>query len=174
MIHGRPFWPLVMLCEEDMERIRVLFVCMGNICRSPMAEAVFRSLVVQHGLSDAFEIDSAGTGDWHVGHPPHRGTLAVLRNQGIDASAQRARQILASDLDDFDYVVAMDAANVADIALLREAAPGRVRRLLDFAPQRSERDVPDPYYDNTFDRAYELVAEGCAGLLQHIRAEHGL
>lgn len=157
-----------------MEKIRVLFVCMGNICRSPMAEAVFRSLVAKEGLSDTFEIDSAGTGDWHVGQPPHRSTLAVLRNQGIDASAQRARQILANDLDDFDYVIAMDAANVSDIALLRNAASGRVRRLLDFAPHRSERDVPDPYYDNTFDRAYELVAEGCAALLEYIRAERGL
>lgn len=157
-----------------MEKIRVLFVCMGNICRSPMAEAVFRARVDEAGLSDAFEIDSAGTGDWHIGQPPHRGTLAVLRNQGIDASAQRARQIRASDLDDFDYVIAMDAANLSDIALLRKAAPERVRRLLDFAPQRSERDVPDPYYDNTFDRAYELVADGCAGLLEHIRTERGL
>src|SRR5262245_6124100 len=101
-----------------MQPIRVLFICMGNICRSPMAEAVFRDLVEQAGLSERFEIDSCGTGGWHAGDPPHRGTLAVLRRYGIDASAQQARRLRAADLADFDYLLAMDAENLDDIARL--------------------------------------------------------
>lgn len=157
-----------------MKPIRVLFVCMGNICRSPMAEAVFRNLVAQAGLSQSFEIDSAGTSHWDVGNPPHRGTLAVLRREGIESRNRRARQLSAADLRDFDYVVAMDEENLADIATLGAVASGRVTRLLDYAPHLGQQNVPDPYYDNSFDNVYTLVTAGCAGLLERIREEHGL
>lgn len=157
-----------------MQPIRVLFVCMGNICRSPMAEAVFRALVAQAELADRIEIDSAGTGGWHAGDPPHRGTLAVLRRNNVDAGSQRARKLRAADLQDFDYVVAMDEENLRDIALLEAEARRPVGRLLDYAAELGVRDVPDPYYDGSFDNVYRLVTAGCAGLLKHIRAEHSL
>jgi protein-tyrosine phosphatase len=154
--------------------IRVLFVCMGNICRSPMAEAIFRHLVEQAGLSARFEIDSAGTGGWHAGEPPHRGTLAVLRQAGIDAGAQQARRLRPTDLQDFDYVLAMDAENLDDIGLIGTPPNGKLDRLLDYAPELGQRDVPDPYYDGSFDQVYTLVQAGCRGLLEHIVEKEGL
>lgn len=153
------------------KHIRVLFVCLGNICRSPMAEAVFRHLVKEAGLEEHFDVDSAGTGGWHVGERPHRGTLEVLRRNQIDAGGQRARKLERADRDLFDYVIAMDAENVADI----EAVFGRrVPRLLDFAPSGGPSDVPDPFYSGGFDQVYQLVLTGCRGLLDHIRQQEGL
>lgn len=154
--------------------LRVLFVCLGNICRSPMAEAVFQRQVDSAGLADRFEIDSAGTGGWHAGEPAHRGTQAVLRRNGI-AYTGRARQVQPADLQRFDYVIAMDQENVADLRRLDRAGAldGKLHRLLDFAPG-GLRDVPDPYYTGQFDLVYELVNAGAAGLLEFVRAERGL
>ncbi len=154
--------------------IRVLFVCAGNICRSPMAEGVFRHLVEEAGLSDRIQVDSAGTGPWHVGEAAHPGTRKVLSQHGIRYQG-RARQMSRADLHDFDYIVAMDHENLADI---RARADGRtdaeVRLLLDYAPQAPTREVPDPYYSGRFQAVYELVRQGAEGLLAHIREEHGL
>ncbi len=170
--------------DQD-KTVRVLFVCLGNICRSPMAEAVFRQLVKEAGLSDGFDVESAGTSSEHSGGRPHPGTLEVLRRHQIDTNGKRARQISPSDLREFDYIVAMDEENVADLAYLS----GRVRygsrkssgvneqhipRLLEFAPQSGTLDVPDPYYTGNFDQVYRLVLAGCQGLLAHIRQERGL
>jgi len=151
--------------------IRVLFVCLGNICRSPMAEAVFRHLVKEAGLSDRIDVESAGTGGWHIGERPHAGTLAILKRNQIDAGGKRARQIHRADLTEFDYVIAMDDENVADIQALFHR---RVPRLLEFAPQGTPLDVPDPYYTGRFDQVYNLVTAGCKGLLAHIREKEGL
>jgi protein-tyrosine phosphatase len=155
--------------------IRVEFVCLGNICRSPMAHAVFQQLVNQAGLSDRIIVDSAGTGRWHVGEPVHRGTREVLSRNGIEFD-HRARQISRSDVSEADYVVAMDADNFADLQHLvrRELPDGKLFMLLDFAPEGSPREVPDPYYEDNFDHVYELVEAGCRGFLAHIRAEHDL
>jgi protein-tyrosine phosphatase len=159
--------------------IRVLFVCLGNICRSPVAEAVFTHLVREAGLEDQIEIDSAGTGDWHVGQPAHRGTRAVLRENGIEYSGC-GRQITQDDLQLFDYVITMDDENLANVrALANEAQSTRARitPLLDYAPdtvKNNTREVPDPYFGGGFDIVYRLVHAGCSGLLDHIRCERKL
>jgi protein-tyrosine phosphatase len=149
--------------------IRVLFVCMGNICRSPMAEAVFRHQVAAAGLADRFVIDSAGTSGWHAGEPPHGGTLAVLARHGVEAGAQRSRQLTPDDFAAFDYVVAMDEENMAEIGRFRRDPHARVSLLLDHAPGLGAREVPDPYYTGGFEPVYRLVEAGCAGLLAQIR-----
>lgn len=154
-----------------MEKIGVMFVCLGNICRSPMAEAIFRDLVQKRGLGNRFEIASAGTDNWHVGEPPHRGTQQILARHKIEMGKKRAQQLTARDLDFFDYVVVMDASNAAEV----EAVFGKkLKRLLEFAPEGSPLDVPDPYYENNFNEVYQLVLDGCEGLLQHIREQEGL
>lgn len=163
--------------SDDLQRerapTRVLFVCMGNICRSPMAEAVFRHLVAEAGLAERFVIDSAGTGAWHVGEPPHPGTLAVLARNGVDPGPQRARQLAPPDFAGFDYVVAMDDENLAALRGLPREAGASVSLLLDHAPGAGAREVPDPYYSGGFDHVYGLVLAGCRGLLAQIRAREG-
>jgi protein-tyrosine phosphatase len=154
--------------------VRVLFVCLGNICRSPMAEGVFRHLVSQAGLSDAITVDSAGTGDWHVGDKPHSGTLNVLRKHGITHNG-RARLIRRADFGQFDYILAMDDSNLADLRrMMPDDSPAEIRRFLEFAKDAPRLDVPDPYYNGRFEEVYKLVRQGAEGLLAHIRAEHGL
>lgn len=154
--------------------IGVLFVCMGNICRSPMAEAVFRHLVDAAGLADQIAIDSAGTGGWHIGERPHRGTQDVLRKNGVAVGDQRARQVQTSDFSHFEYIVAMDDENLADLARFHPQARERARLLLSYAPGAPAREVPDPYYSGGFDHVYDLVTAGCRGLLAEIRRERGI
>lgn len=157
------------------EPIRVMFVCTGNICRSPMAEAVFRHLVEQAGLSERFEIASSGTGSWHAGERPHPGTQAVLQRNGVPmVSSKRAQQFQRGDFDRYDYIVVADAENLQDLHLLQSPARGQIRRLLEFASFSGTLDVPDPYYTGGFDRVYDLVLEGSKGLLAHIREERQL
>jgi protein-tyrosine phosphatase len=156
--------------------VRVLFVCLGNICRSPMAEAVFARMVEDAGLSQAIEIDSAGTGDWHVGQRPHRGTRRILERYGIKEGS-RARQICVEDLDGFDYIVAMDVSNRRNVEALTAANwphKSELTLLLDYVPGWEGREVPDPYFTNGFDEVYEMVRRSCEALVQHIRSAHGL
>ena len=152
--------------------IKVLFVCLGNICRSPMAEAVFAQLVRDAGLQDQIEIDSAGTGSWHAGQSAHRGTLDVLRRNSIPYNG-RARQIRAADMEDFNYIITMDNSNLEDVRSLAEQH-AHVLPLLSFASNADRTEVPDPYYDGGFDGVYDLVRAGCEGLLEQIRATHNL
>ncbi len=132
-----------------------------------------RHLVAQAGLADQITVDSVGTGAWHIGEPPHHGTQAILRRESI-AYDGCARQITRADIVEADYLVAMDAQNVADVRIVERSAivDEKLRRLLEFAPPGGPLDVPDPYFEDNFDEVYRLVEAGCRGLLATIRAEH--
>ncbi len=156
--------------------VGVLFVCMGNICRSPTAEAVFRHKVEAAGLDDRIRIDSAGTGAWHVGNPPDSRAQATARQRGISMAGQEARKVHVGDFERFDYVLAMDRDNLED--LLDLSPPryhDRIRLFLDFAPQVPESEVPDPYYGGPqgFEHVFDLVEAAAEGLLTEIRTRQG-
>jgi protein-tyrosine phosphatase len=154
-------------------RTRVLFVCLGNICRSPLAEGVFLHLAGEAGLAGHFEVDSAGTGDWHVGERPDARAAAVARRHGVELPS-RARQVTPDDLDAFDHVLAMDRENLRDLQrLARAGAQADIRLLRDHDPARDGDDVPDPYYGGPsgFDLVYEIVQRSCAALLAELTRE---
>ncbi|WP_066318970.1 low molecular weight protein-tyrosine-phosphatase [Bacillus sp. FJAT-29814] len=153
--------------------INVLFVCLGNICRSPMAEAVFRDLVKKENLSDKIAVDSAATSSWHIGSPPHKGTLGILKKYDISAEGLVGRQLKKEDFDKFDYIVGMDVSNTKNIAeIVGHPEHSKILRLLDLTDHK--KDVPDPYYTGDFDETYDLVTAGCKALLGKIRVEHKL
>ena len=157
--------------------IKILFVCLGNICRSPMAEGVFQQLIQEAGLDEQIMVDSAGTGSWHIGEKAHRGTLDVLNRHDIQYNG-RARRLTQRDLSDFDYVLAMDASNLRTIqGLLGDDSNTVVRIFLSFAQAAGTvktEEVPDPYYDGRFDEVYDLVSKGSEALLKHLRQAHDL
>ena len=145
---------------------RILFVCLGNICRSPTAEGVVRRKA--HGRGLTVELDSAGTGDWHVGSPPYGPMQDAARAAGYDLSALRARQVRAADFHEFDLIVAMDGQNLADLRAMAPAGGARVALFTDFAPDTGADHVPDPYFTRDFDGALLLI-EACAdGLLDQL------
>jgi protein-tyrosine phosphatase len=157
--------------------VRVLFVCLGNICRSPTAEGVFRSVVTSAGLEQHIEIDSAGTHAYHVGDPPDLRAQQAARRRGVDLSALRGRKATRVDIERFDYVLAMDEENYQNLmAICPPGLEEKVRLFLEFAPDRPEREVPDPYFggDAGFERVLDMIEEAAAGLLAHLRAQHGL
>lgn len=148
---------------------KVLFVCLGNICRSPTAEGVFRALVRETGREAEFEIDSAGTGDWHLGEAPDRRAQAACRRAGIDISMLRARRVCRGDFAHFDWILACDTQNLSDLlAQCPDEYRDRVRLLMSFAEGRDETDVPDPYYggEKEFDATVERCRAACKGLLK--------
>ncbi|RFB13447.1 low molecular weight phosphotyrosine protein phosphatase [Bacillus sp. HNG] len=153
--------------------IKVLFVCLGNICRSPMAEAIFRDMVKKEGLTNDIQVDSAGTGDWHIGHPPHKGTQTILTKYKVSFEGIKARQVIREDLEHFDYIIAMDSDNLENLKRMTGTAKtGQIKRLLDFVEDSQVTDVPDPYYTGNFDETYELVSDGCKRLLDVIKKEN--
>lgn len=149
---------------------RVLFVCLGNICRSPTAEGVLRHMMDAMPDAPEVEIDSAGTGGWHVGNPPDPRAIEAAARRGIDLSALRVRQVTAADFDAFDYVLAMDRDNLRNLKALRPAQGGAALKLLLEFGEGGE--VPDPYYGGEagFDRAYALIEGACRGLIREIQA----
>lgn len=158
------------------EPVQVLFVCMGNICRSPTAHGVFRAMVEEAGLADRIGIDSAGTHDFHTGKGPDRRAVAAAAERGYRLNDLRARAVEPRDLGVFDHVLAMDRANHR--ALLWMAAPEerpKVELLMAYAEGCSDLEVPDPYYGGVsgFDDVLDRVEAGCRGLLHRIRRERG-
>lgn len=157
--------------------IRVLFVCLGNICRSPMAEAIFADMVQRTGLENEIECDSAGTGDWQVGNPAHEGTMKTLRKAGISYEGC-ARQIMPGDLDAFDFIITMDNENLANVrSMISQEKPPRahIAPILEYShPARVSgiTEVPDPYLVGGFDMTFRLVESGCKGLLEEIQRAH--
>ena len=152
----------------------VLFVCLGNICRSPLAEAAFRAAAERAGLD--CRIDSAGTGDWHIGRPPDPRACAVALRHGIDISRYRARQVSAEDFTAFSHIVALDASNLRDLQALKPApATATLSLLLDHAPGRRGEAVADPYYGDEagFEQAWADVQAGAQGLCQQLMAAAG-
>ncbi|TVP82570.1 low molecular weight protein-tyrosine-phosphatase [Thioalkalivibrio sp.] len=160
-----------------MPKIRVLMVCMGNICRSPMAHGVFAERIREAGLEHAVEVDSAGTHSYHVGEPPDRRAQATARARGYELSGQRARRLVEDDFRDFDYVLVMDDENLRNARALQPTdGTARLHRFLEFAGSRPEREVPDPYYGGSqgFATVMDLVEEAATGFLSHLRQRHGL
>jgi protein-tyrosine phosphatase len=158
----------------ESERTRVLFVCLGNICRSPLAEAVFRAEARRRGVEHLFEIDSAGTSGYHAGCGPDRRSVETARRRGVQVTGT-SRQVTDTDLHGFDYVIAMDGDNFAEIDQLKAAADGtaQIFRLRDWDPRPDSLDVPDPYYGgpNGFEHVHDVIERSCAALLEALLTE---
>ncbi|MEM6286462.1 MAG: low molecular weight protein-tyrosine-phosphatase [Bacteroidota bacterium] len=158
--------------------VRVLFVCLGNICRSPLAEGLFQKKVSEAGLAGDVEVDSAGTGGWHVGAPPDRRMTATASGHGVDLSRLQARQLERADLDDFDHVFVMDKSNLHDtLALDPDGDHGtRVRLFREFDPEPGDYQVPDPYYGGAdgFERVYAIVDRTTDAILDRLSSAHDL
>lgn len=158
-----------------MDKIKVLFVCMGNICRSPTAHGVFNTLVEQHNLADSIEIDSAGTHAYHIGESPDTRAQVTAVRRGYDLSSLRARRVSDEDFQYYDYILAMDRDN---LSILQRKCPAehqqKLSLFLDFAEQLQEQEVPDPYYGGPggFERVIDMIEQASEGLLTHINANH--
>lgn len=152
--------------------VKVLFVCLGNICRSPTADGIFRELVKREKLDQGLLVDSAGTGNWHVGKAPDARTIAAAKQRGYDLSVLRARQVTKSDFDEFDYILAMDNSNLRDLQAMKPAHfSGHLGLFLEFGSSKQYREVPDPYYGGSegFELVLDLVEDAAQGLLGHVR-----
>ena len=159
--------------------IRVLFVCLGNICRSPMAEGIFRHLVAQDGLSDRFEIDSAGTSGWHAGEKPDHRMRQTAKKHGLSLEDQRSRQFEVSDFEAFNYILAMDSSNLSNIRQLQSQPAhqqAKVELMRNYDLLESNPNVPDPYYggQNGFEEVYEILLRSNRELLDQLKKHHAL
>lgn len=144
---------------------KIMFVCLGNICRSPMAECVMRNLVEKHQLGQEFAISSSGTANYHVGEDMHQGTAQILAQHGISKYNFVCSQFDSQDIDGYTYIVAMDNSNVANIVKKLGYRPKNLHKLTDFIPGTHYSEVPDPWYTSDFNETYDLVTKGCQGIL---------
>ena len=157
-----------------MKRVSVLFVCLGNICRSPTAHGLFRQLVADQNLSHVIEIESAGTSGWHIDQPPDPRSVSAAKSRGCDISDLRGRKFEPEDYNHYDYILAMDTANLDDlIDLCPTTYSGKVGLFLDYSSQAEYVEVPDPYHGGAkgFELVLDLIEDGCNGLLNTIRKE---
>lgn len=166
--------------RKEKPVVKVLFVCLGNICRSPLAEGLFRHHANAAGLDEGPDrdvfADSAGTGSWHAGNPPDKRSVAVAGRHGIDIAHQRARQVEADDFERFDYILAMDRDNLEALhAVSDDVHRGKIRLLMSFASDTKLSEVPDPYFfrdEVGFARVFDAIEEGVRGFLDHIHEVH--
>ena len=160
-----------------MQKIKVLFVCLGNICRSPLAEAVFNHKVQQSGLDTAFEVDSCGTGDYHIGAPPDPRTIANARKNGIPIN-HSCRQITSDDLSYFDYILVMDNSNLQNVLRLEGSAQHvhKISLLREFDPRGKGQEVPDPYFggEEGFDLVYSILDRSLESFMGFVRQTHSV
>ncbi len=159
-----------MLCTEGKDMIKILFVCLGNICRSPMAEFILRDMAEKAGISNNFEIASAATSREELGNPVYPPAAAVLRARGIDCSKKRARQITAADYDYFDYIIGMDNSNMRNMErVFGKSHPSKLYKMMSFAD--TDSDVADPWYTGDFSATERDIEKACRGLLQKTMQE---
>ncbi len=156
--------------------VKVLFVCMGNICRSPTAEGLFKHLIEEAGLTDSISTDSAGTHAYHIGSPPDQRAQSAASKRGIDLSTLRGRKVETEDFQQFDYVLAMDNSNFSNLQDVAGKAVDNLFMFLNFSEKYSETEVPDPYYggDQGFEHVLDLIEDASKGLLDDIRKKHNI
>ncbi len=161
---------------NNKKQVNVLFICMGNICRSPTAHGVFQALVDEENLSQEIGVDSAGTHGYHIGNPPDLRSQATALENGVDLSRLRGRKLLPQDLIDFNYVIGMDESNIVEIMAIRpDEYTAEVALMLEYSNKYQQSEVPDPYYGNDgFDLVFDMISDASAGLLKHIRNQYGL
>lgn len=162
--------------ESPAIKIKVIFVCMGNICRSPTAHGVFQVMVDEQDLGHLIKVESAGTHSYHIGNPPDLRSQKTASKHGVDLSGLRARKFLSEDFNNFDYVIGMDKNNLADMRSIRPTEYNAWDGLmLEYSEKYQQVEVPDPYFGNDgFDLVFDMVSDASAGLLTHIRKQHGI
>lgn len=153
------------------EIVNVLFICLGNICRSPMAEAVLRHKIDERELSHKILVDSAGTGDWHIGKEPHEGTRCILDQNKISYANMAARLVSSEDFQKFDYIVCMDKSNGENVRKVPGGEEAKLLFFMDLLPEEELREVPDPYFTGNFEQVYDLINAGCDVLLEMVIRE---